>query len=52
MVAPFVGCLFGGLVYDIFLYTGEDSPINMRWVWIMRLVSACRQKKVALQSHV
>ncbi len=27
MVAPFAGCLFGGFLYDVFLFTGE-SPIN------------------------
>ncbi|GAO49735.1 hypothetical protein G7K_3878-t1 [Saitoella complicata NRRL Y-17804] len=26
-VAPFCGCLFGGLVYDLLLFTG-DSPVN------------------------
>lgn len=27
MVAPFLGCLFGGFLYDVFIYTGP-SPIN------------------------
>jgi aquaglyceroporin related protein, other eukaryote len=27
MVAPFLGCLFGGIIYDIFIFTGQ-SPIN------------------------
>lgn len=27
MVAPFCGCLFGGVLYDLFIYTGP-SPIN------------------------
>jgi len=27
MVAPFFGCLTGGLLYDLFIFTG-DSPIN------------------------
>lgn len=30
MVAPFLGCLFGGIMYDLFLYTGP-SPINTPW---------------------
>lgn len=30
MVAPFAGCLAGGFLYDVFLYTGE-SPINTSW---------------------
>lgn len=27
MVAPFFGCVFGGWLYDLLLFTGE-SPIN------------------------
>jgi aquaglyceroporin related protein, other eukaryote len=27
MVAPFFGCLTGGFLYDLFIFTG-DSPIN------------------------
>ncbi|EMD00761.1 hypothetical protein BAUCODRAFT_182343 [Baudoinia panamericana UAMH 10762] len=30
IVAPFCGCLFGGLLYDVFIYTGP-SPINTPW---------------------
>ena len=29
MVAPFLGCTFGGLLYDLFIYTGPESPVNM-----------------------
>ncbi|KAJ5217050.1 hypothetical protein N7468_010058 [Penicillium chermesinum] len=52
MVAPFLGCTFGGCVYDLFLYTGHDSSINMPWLGIMRLVKMFRQNGVHLQSHV
>lgn len=31
MVAPFLGCAFGGFLYDVFIYTGE-SPINTPWM--------------------
>lgn len=31
MVAPFLGCAFGGALYDIFIYTGP-SPINTPWL--------------------
>jgi aquaglyceroporin related protein len=31
MVSPFFGCLFGGWLYDTFLFTGE-SPINTPWM--------------------
>ena len=28
MVAPFCGCVFGGFLYDLFIYTGPESPLN------------------------
>lgn len=37
IVAPFVGCAFGGFLYDVFIYTGE-SPINTPWMGIKRIV--------------
>ncbi|RKF82158.1 Aquaporin-10 [Golovinomyces cichoracearum] len=37
MVAPFFGCLFGGWLYDAFLYTGE-SPVNTPWLGLKRLI--------------
>lgn len=30
MVAPFCGCVFGGFLYDVFIYTGP-SPVNTPW---------------------
>jgi len=27
MVAPFLGCLAGGCLYDLFIFTG-DSPVH------------------------
>lgn len=38
MVAPFFGTLFGGFLYDVFLYTGADSPINTPYWGLPRLV--------------
>jgi len=35
MVAPFCGCLTGGLFYDLFIYTGR-SPINTPYMGINR----------------
>jgi aquaglyceroporin related protein len=35
MVAPFCGCLFGGWLYDVFLFTGE-SPINTPYMGLKR----------------
>jgi hypothetical protein len=31
MVAPFCGCAFGGLIYDLFIYTGP-CPLNTKWL--------------------
>jgi hypothetical protein len=31
MVAPFCGCAFGGLLYDMFIYTGP-CPLNTEWL--------------------
>ncbi|KAL1876846.1 hypothetical protein VTK73DRAFT_9148 [Phialemonium thermophilum] len=42
MVAPFFGCLFGGWLYDMFLFTG-DSPINTPWVGVKRLVRPSKE---------
>lgn len=31
MVAPFVGTLIGAALYDVFVYTGPESPVNRQW---------------------
>jgi hypothetical protein len=36
MVAPFCGCLFGGFLYDMFIYTGP-SPVNTPWLGLKYL---------------
>ncbi|KAF2721676.1 aquaporin [Polychaeton citri CBS 116435] len=36
MVAPFCGCLFGGILYDVFIFTGP-SPINTPWFGLKEL---------------
>lgn len=41
MVSPFLGCLFGGWMYDTFLFTGE-SPINTPWMGLARFVQLRR----------
>lgn len=38
MVAPFFGCLFGGWLYDVFIFTGMFSllyPGGRDGVWIL-----------------
>lgn len=37
MVAPFCGCVFGGLLYDTFIFTGP-SPINSPWLGLHKVV--------------
>ena len=37
MVAPFLGCTFGGFLYDLMLYVGE-SPINTPYLGFYRFV--------------
>ncbi|KAF5127464.1 Aquaporin-3 [Metarhizium anisopliae] len=41
MVAPFLGCLAGGGLYDLFIYTG-DSPINSPYLGFNRLLKPRR----------
>lgn len=38
IVAPFCGCLFGGFLYDLLIYTGPESPINSPWFGIPYLI--------------
>jgi aquaglyceroporin related protein len=52
MVSPFLGCTFGGWIYDLFLYTGLDSPINTPWMGVKWLFGPFHVKKVALQNPV
>lgn len=48
MVAPFLGCLFGGWLYDMFLFTGQ-SPINTPYAGMQRLVQP--RKSVWSNTH-
>jgi len=47
MVAPFCGTVFGGLLYDLFIYTGPESPVNKPWLGFKYLLSGgyWRRKK-------
>ena len=51
IVAPFCGCLFGGILYDVFLYTGPDSLMNQPWFGLGDLVRprAAIRDRVAAQ---
>lgn len=46
MVAPFCGCLFGGFLYDLFIYTGE-SPVNTPWLGLKNFVHPVNAVKSA-----
>ncbi|KAJ5549911.1 hypothetical protein N7461_004609 [Penicillium sp. DV-2018c] len=52
MIAPILGCTFGGWLYDVFLYMGTDSPINTPWMGIERLFRPLTKRRVVLQSPV
>lgn len=43
MVMPFLGCVFGGFLYDLLLFTG-DSPINTPYLGLYRFVPGLRKK--------
>lgn len=48
MVASFLGCTFGGFLYDLFIYTGPESPINTPWMGLKQLTqpqNLIRQKE-------
>ncbi|QDS68338.1 hypothetical protein FKW77_010704 [Venturia effusa] len=37
IIIPFLGCMFGGFLYDFFIYTGP-SPINTPWLGMKRIL--------------
>lgn len=41
MVSPFLGCTFGGFLYDALLFTGE-SPINTPYMGLYRFIPGMR----------
>ena len=50
MIAPFIGCLFGGLLYDIFIYTGP-SPINSPYFGLMDVVKPKQSVQKRMEDH-
>ncbi|KAH8588600.1 aquaporin-like protein [Bisporella sp. PMI_857] len=38
MIAPFLGTVFGGFFYDVFIYTGPESPVNTPWLGFKHLL--------------
>lgn len=49
MVAPFCGCVFGGFLYDAFIYTGPESPLNQPWWGLKAIYDHHRWRR--LQRH-
>lgn len=45
IVAPFIGCTFGGFLYDVFIYTGP-SPINTPWMGLKRLLRPDKARRI------
>jgi aquaglyceroporin related protein len=37
MVSPFFGCVFGGFLYDLLMFTGE-SPINEEYMGLGHII--------------
>ncbi|KAL4940310.1 hypothetical protein BDV06DRAFT_213569 [Aspergillus oleicola] len=52
IVAPFLGCSFGGWLYDMFLYVGQDSPMNTPYLGLGRFARPIRRKHQDAQSPV
>ncbi|KAF1950879.1 aquaporin [Byssothecium circinans] len=50
MVAPFCGCAFGGLLYDVFIYTGR-SPVNTPWLGLKHVFSPSYALKARRERH-
>jgi aquaglyceroporin related protein len=50
MIAPFLGCLFGGFLYDVFIYTGP-SPINTPYMGLGKLFHPKAAAKERLEAQ-
>ncbi|RMX96741.1 hypothetical protein D0866_16367 [Hortaea werneckii] len=44
LVAPFIGAMIGGFIYDFFVYTGA-SPVNAPWLGLKLLVSPKEEER-------
>ncbi|KAH7019613.1 aquaporin-like protein [Ilyonectria destructans] len=51
VIAPFMGCVFGGFLYDAFIYTGE-SPINAPFLGLDRALGLNRLMGLNTKSPV
>lgn len=39
IVAPVIGCTFGGFIYDLLVFTGAESPLNMPFMGFKRITN-------------
>ncbi|KAL3478120.1 aquaporin-like protein [Aspergillus californicus] len=44
LIVPFLGCAFGGWLYDMFLYVGPESPVNTPYLGLRRVVRSTPRK--------
>jgi len=44
LILPFIGAIFGGFLYDLFVFTGP-SPINARGLGFYKLFHMSDQKR-------
>jgi len=51
MVAPFCGCTFGAFLYDFFIYTGPESPVNTPWLGFKNLFTGPWRSKKKLEKY-
>ncbi|KAF2449530.1 aquaporin [Karstenula rhodostoma CBS 690.94] len=50
MVAPWFGCMFGGFLYDAFIYTGQ-SPVNAPFLGLSHFFHPRREVRAKLQAE-
>ncbi|KAF2690240.1 aquaporin [Lentithecium fluviatile CBS 122367] len=50
MVAPFLGCAFGGFLYDLFIFTGP-SPVNTPWMGFKHIFSPAYARRARRERH-
>jgi aquaglyceroporin related protein len=50
MVAPWLGCMFGGFLYDAFIYTGQ-SPVNAPFLGLSHFCHPRREVRAKLQAE-
>lgn len=50
MVVPFLGCIFGGFLYDAFIYTGQ-SPVNSPYLGLGHFLHPRKEIKAKLKAQ-